>query len=94
MSHLGPRIYLAIHLVSFAVSCVLGPLRGHDVAISALGGLALGPLNLLLLLLLPPRRRPGKCPACAAPLPPGAARCERCGRPASPLPPAAADPGR
>jgi hypothetical protein len=88
MSHLGPRIYLAIHLASFALSCVLGPLRGHDLAISALGGLALGPLNLLLLVLLPPRRRAGKCPACGAPLPPGAAHCERCG-PAPPPQPGA-----
>ena len=88
MSHLGPRIYLAIHLASFALSCVLGPLRGHDLAISALGGLALGPLNLLLLLLLPPRRRPGKCPSCGAPLAQGGALCERCGRaPSPPTPP-------
>ena len=84
MSHLGPRIYLAIHLASFALSCVLGPLRGHDLAISALGGLALGPLNLLLLVLLPPRPRAGKCPSCGAPVRPGAASCARCGRPSPP----------
>jgi hypothetical protein len=77
MSHLGPRIYLAVHLASFVLSCVLGPLRGHDLAISALGGFALGPLNLLLLVLLPPRRRGGRCPSCGSPLPPGAV-CERC----------------
>jgi hypothetical protein len=88
MSHLGPRIYLAIHLASFVVSCVLGPLRGQDLAISALGGLALGPLNVVLLLLLPPRRRAGKCPSCAGPLPRGAAVCDRCGRPTSPEAPA------
>jgi hypothetical protein len=78
---MGARIYLAIHLASFVLSCVLGPLRGHPLIISALGGLALGPLNLVLICLLTPPPRAGRCRSCTAPLAPGATACPRCGRP-------------
>jgi hypothetical protein len=78
---LGARIYLAVHLASFLVSCVLGPLRGHRLSISALGGLALGPLNLLLICLLAPAPRPPRCSSCAAFLPPASTTCPRCGKP-------------
>jgi hypothetical protein len=77
---LGARIYLVVHLVSFLVSCVLGPRRGHPLAISALGGFALGPLNLLLIWLLAPAPRPGRCPSCAAFLQTGTTTCPRCGK--------------
>jgi hypothetical protein len=53
----GLRIYLAIYAVSFILSCVLGPRRGHSRVISALGGFALGPFNLLLIWLVQPPGR-------------------------------------
>jgi hypothetical protein len=78
---LGARIYLVVHVVSFLLSCVLGPRRGHSFVVSAVGGLALGPLNLLLIFLLSPSPRPGRCPSCAAFLEAGATACGRCGKP-------------
>ncbi len=82
---MSPRIplvvYLIVHLVSFLLSCVLGPLRGHSFLVSALGGLALGPLNLLLIGLLTPPARAGACPACGAQLPQPGTPCSRCGKP-------------
>ncbi len=50
----GLRIYLAVYALSFVLSCILGPRRGHSLPVSVLGGLALGPLNLLLIWLLDP----------------------------------------
>jgi hypothetical protein len=58
---LGLRIALAVHAASFVLSCILGPLRGHGLLISAFGGFALGPLNLILIFTLePPRKRQGR----------------------------------
>ncbi len=61
---LGMRIYLGVYLVSLALSCVLGPRRGHSLFVSALGGFVLGPLNLLLIFLLEPPARGRKRPSC------------------------------
>ena len=50
----GLRIFLVVYALSFVLSCILGPRRGHSVPVSVLGGLALGPLNLILIWLLDP----------------------------------------
>jgi hypothetical protein len=71
-------IYLVVHALSFVASCILGPLRGHSFAVSALGGFALGPLNLLLIAFLSPPARMCRCPACGIALPPGTRSCPRC----------------
>src|SRR5207237_720185 len=76
-------VYLAVHLTSFLLSCVLGPLRGHPLAVSALGGPAPGPPNLLLIGLLTLPQRPDRVPG----LSPGPATAEAPPEPEDPTAP-------